>query len=682
MAQPFGVGDVVGGRYRITHHVVTSADQDIVFQATDEVLDRDISILLASRANAKQVATSAKELATGERDSAVQVMDLGLAEDRTYLISNQVDPNLLLDLVVPDAAPYVEPFFTDSLGQEIFGQSRVMEPETYEDDLEYYARLHDGLNEDTGTEQPEEDGKPRRRRPAFLDKVSDSLNKRLGTDRDADRIRPASPGQQAEGPAAAASGVGAGVGAGAGGALGALTLQSDMELVEVSPAADGQESFEAATDPSEPFSSRADAAGAAAAAGVAAEGAAAAKASQDAPEGGTSEEQDGEVVEAMPSVPLDTVAAQATSSGSPATQPQEAEDELDDGEEVVDDPPEEPVAEYDQRPAPTPADAAGLSGDRESEALAGLKSLGSQERDGGRNALGATEDASSFTGVISAVPPQTRSAFPAASGAEKAAAEEPLTVAAGEAGAGADAGGLGESGAGGAGAGADFQDEKPTPRRWLGIISLAAIIAVIAVAAFFVLTDGEPDETAQEGSAEDEQSPEAEEPQDGEEGAQQGEEPAEEDTPVPAVAAVTRSVPDSADLGADNDADLSAIHDGDTATTWNPGSYGTASFGNFASTMYLVMELEESAPVSAVTVTQEGETSGGTFEVLVNDQPNTDGAETVGSGSFEWTETTVELDEGAEGQYVLIAIDELPQHTPPQVAGLPYTLNLAEISVE
>lgn len=681
MAQPFGVGDVVGGRYRITHHVVTSADQDIVFQATDEVLDRDVSILLASRANAKQVATSAKELATGERDSAVQVMDLGLADDRTYLISNQVDPNLLLDLVVPDAAPYVEPFFTDSLGQEIFGQSRVMEPETYEDDLEYYARLHDGLNEDTGTEQPEEeDGKPRRRRPAFLDKVSDSLNRRLGTDRDADRIRPASPGQQIAGAAAAD----AEAGAGAGGALGALTLQSDMELVEVSPEADSQESFEAATDPTAPFSARSGASGGAAAEGAAAGGAAAAEAGQNAPEEDTPEEQDGEVVEAMPSVPLDTVAAQAASSDSPATQPQEAEDDLDDGEEVVDDPPEEPVAEYDQRPAPAPADAAGLSGDRESEALAGLKALGSQERDGSRRSPGATEGASSFTGVISAVPPQTRSAFPAASAAENAAAEEPLTVgAADDAGTGAEAGGPGEAGAGGAGsAGADFQDEKPTPRRWLGIISLAAIIAVIAVAAFFVLTGGEPDETAQEGPAEDEQSPEAEESQDDEEGAQQDEEQAEEDAPTPTVAEVTRSVPDSTGLGADNDANLSAIHDGDTATTWNPGSYGTASFGNFASTMYLIMELEESAPVSAVTVTQEGETSGGTFEVLINDQPNTDGAETVGSGSFEWTETTVELDEGAEGQYVLIAIDELPQHTPPQVAGLPYTLNLAEISVE
>ncbi|WP_219994912.1 hypothetical protein, partial [Proteus mirabilis] len=112
-------------------HVVTSADQDIVFQATDQVLGREVSVLLASRSNAKQVATSAKELATDERHSEVEVLDLGLAEDRTFLISTLVDPNDLLDLVVPDTAPFVEPYYTDSLGSELFGRSREMQPQTY-----------------------------------------------------------------------------------------------------------------------------------------------------------------------------------------------------------------------------------------------------------------------------------------------------------------------------------------------------------------------------------------------------------------------------------------------------------------------------------------------------------------------------------------------------------------------
>src|SRR5699024_5753525 len=161
-----GVGEVVGGRYRVTHHVVTSADQDIIFQAVDQVRDREVSVLLASRANAKQVATSAKELATGERASEVQVLDLGLSAERTYLISSVVNPNHLLDLVIPDSAPCVEPYFTDSLGSELFGQSREMQPQTYDDDAEYYARLQEDLasSSEPGRRLP---GLPRRR-PSFL----------------------------------------------------------------------------------------------------------------------------------------------------------------------------------------------------------------------------------------------------------------------------------------------------------------------------------------------------------------------------------------------------------------------------------------------------------------------------------------------------------------------------------
>ena len=39
MPQPIAVGAVLGGRYRITQHVVTSADQDMVFLGTDQVLN-------------------------------------------------------------------------------------------------------------------------------------------------------------------------------------------------------------------------------------------------------------------------------------------------------------------------------------------------------------------------------------------------------------------------------------------------------------------------------------------------------------------------------------------------------------------------------------------------------------------------------------------------------------------
>lgn len=136
MPQPVDVGSILGGRYKVTGHVTTSADDDLVLDGVDQVLNRDVSILVAGQDNADQVATSAREIATGERPGNVQVLDLGLADNRTYLITNQTSAADLLDLVVAANPPYVEPFYTDTLGTEIFGQPRSTEPEGYDDRYE------------------------------------------------------------------------------------------------------------------------------------------------------------------------------------------------------------------------------------------------------------------------------------------------------------------------------------------------------------------------------------------------------------------------------------------------------------------------------------------------------------------------------------------------------------------
>ncbi|GAB3849572.1 hypothetical protein [Nesterenkonia populi] len=315
MAKPFGVRDVVGGRYRITHHVVTSADQDIVFQATDEALGREVSVLLASRSNAKQVATSARELAAGERDSEVEVLDLGLAEDRTYLISTLVDPNQLLDLVVPDAAPFVEPYFTDSLGSEIFGQSREMQPQTYDDDAEYYARLHESPNAPApgwakkrlrrGEGRQGREHSPRRR-PSFLDK--------------------AGPAPTAPEAAAAEKAF-----------VPELGLLSDLDEVEAPAEKDTDETLEAAFRPQN----------------VGAAETSALTSSNDA-EGDDSrdEEAAGTFVEDAPSQ-----AMTALPSASPAADASLRVDELvAEGEEVIDNPPEKPDPGYSRTAAPTGLD--------------------------------------------------------------------------------------------------------------------------------------------------------------------------------------------------------------------------------------------------------------------------------------------------------------------------------------
>jgi hypothetical protein len=132
VSHPIDVGSVLGGRYKVTANVLTSHDQDLVLDGVDQVLNRPVSILVAGPGNAEQVAQSAREVATGERPGNVQILDLGVSDAATYLITNHTSAADLLDLVVATNPPYVEPFFTDTLGSEIFGQPRSREPETYD----------------------------------------------------------------------------------------------------------------------------------------------------------------------------------------------------------------------------------------------------------------------------------------------------------------------------------------------------------------------------------------------------------------------------------------------------------------------------------------------------------------------------------------------------------------------
>ncbi|MGX1163200.1 hypothetical protein FBY31_2751 [Arthrobacter sp. SLBN-100] len=136
MSNPIDVGSVLGGRYKVTATVLASHDHDLVLDGVDQVLNRPVSILVAGPDNTEQVAQSAREVATGERPGTVQVLDLGVTAAATYLITNHTSAADLLDLVVASNPPYVEPFFTDTLGSEIFGQPRSHEPEPYDDDDE------------------------------------------------------------------------------------------------------------------------------------------------------------------------------------------------------------------------------------------------------------------------------------------------------------------------------------------------------------------------------------------------------------------------------------------------------------------------------------------------------------------------------------------------------------------
>ncbi|WP_125613071.1 ABC transporter substrate-binding protein [Specibacter cremeus] len=132
MTQPIAVGSVLGGRYKVVAHVLDSVEDDVILDGMDEVLNRPVSILVAAAANSDNLTQSAREVATGERDANVSILDLGRTEDSTYLIANRTAPAELLDLVIAtepyEPPPYEEPFFTDTLGTEIFGSARDASP--------------------------------------------------------------------------------------------------------------------------------------------------------------------------------------------------------------------------------------------------------------------------------------------------------------------------------------------------------------------------------------------------------------------------------------------------------------------------------------------------------------------------------------------------------------------------
>ena len=203
MSNPIDVGSVLGGRYKVTATVLASHDHDLVLDGVDQVLNRPVSILVAGPENTEQVAQSAREVATGERPGTVQVLDLGVTEDATYLITNHTSAADLLDLAVTPNPPYVEPFFTDTLGSEIFGQPRSHEPEPYDEEDHVDAGYINYADTHPSQVDPYRSAPAVPPRPAARPAAQ----------------QPAAPGRT--GAAGAGAGFGSGVGAAAAGAAGA-----------------------------------------------------------------------------------------------------------------------------------------------------------------------------------------------------------------------------------------------------------------------------------------------------------------------------------------------------------------------------------------------------------------------------------------------------------------------------
>ncbi|GAA1126716.1 hypothetical protein GCM10009670_18200 [Citricoccus alkalitolerans] len=621
---------VLGGRYLVTGHVLTSADQDMVLEGRDQVLNRDVSILVASSSHASQVAASARELATGERQGTIQVLDLGLSEGRTYLIAGgNPAPEDLLDMT-REQQVYVEPFYTDTLGSEIFGEARTYEPQVYEDDEEYYEELDDGY---TGPETET-------RRPKFLRGISDRLSQRLGSD---DAAKDAVDGRTAAGA------VGAGAAADPAATRNvqehddgarhehdpyrsAVLRTDETPLPETVSDAD----WTGAHDEVTVTDSAADRNAAATSASPVVESPSdegSDEPSRDASDLGPSEdtgEVTGETLTAA-------VASPAIGRHSPK-------------------PGRDPHRRGAERPKVTLWDDGPYEPSRDDQAGAADQPHSDERR--GAGVLGA--------GVVGA-------GLAAGAG----------SVGAGGGSRGGSAGGPGHHPDVDHGDDYDYpefddyeehdEDDKPRGARWLvgGILVLLLILG--SVFAFNILDNNRNPEAGGGDSSTPGSSP-----------AESSQQPTQDSQlPEPAIVSATRVVPDDNGLSAETDSTLPNAIDGNPATAWQTYTFAQPAFGGYASNMALVIELEEPSAVSQVDITQNNG-SGGSFSVLLSDTPEIDDARQIAEGSLTGPEVSVPIpaEDGstAEAQYVIINFTELPELSN-ATSNRPYGLRIAEVEV-
>lgn len=120
MTQAIQLGSVLGGRYKVTGQIITTAAQDQVLDGKDQVLERKVSILVASPDHSDLLIENARDVATGSRSGSLQVLDLGQSDEVTYLITSHAHANDLLDLLLTDHQDNTSSD-NEELGGQIFG---------------------------------------------------------------------------------------------------------------------------------------------------------------------------------------------------------------------------------------------------------------------------------------------------------------------------------------------------------------------------------------------------------------------------------------------------------------------------------------------------------------------------------------------------------------------------------
>lgn len=99
--------------------------------------------------------------------------------------------------------------------------------------------------------------------------------------------------------------------------------------------------------------------------------------------------------------------------------------------------------------------------------------------------------------------------------------------------------------------------------------------------------------------------------------------------------------------------------DGDPSTLWNSSTYTTADFGGLKPGLGMLIDLGDPSQVSGATLTMPG--SGGTFELRSADNPAYEGSEVVATGEISGGTVEVELDEPVQTPYLVIWFTRLPE---------------------
>lgn len=624
MSQPIALGAVLGGRYKVTASLLSTAEDDHVLQGEDQILRRRVSILVPSPAHESLLVDNARSLAAGAGHSGFQVLDMGQTEDSTYLVTSYAPAADLLDALLvedDDADDY-------SLSDDIFGDSRSAASTAY-----IYEEPDPTQPQDTVSRDPESSARPAVTRwdASDYDDYDDapaapSVRNKLGFAR---KVRPDAVRSTMYDRAATR------------GAAAGATAATSAEGID--PTYDGDNRYESYErtegkpgrldeQPSAPRSARDD----------------------DAAHDGTAA--------------LRTV---APASGAAAGHISASDD---DAASLPDTAPGDDAAALDDPAAPARTAAGG------SDAAASAESVGTANAAGGgmMNAAATTAAAGGIAGAAAASSANAPAGHSPA-GTDTAAARtedgtrEPAAgAAAGTAYAAEREHAADPAGAGGARSGSTERSRKG-PLRWL-LLLLLIIALIAAIVLGFRGLGALTGQFGQGGAPQENAAPS------GPAGS-----PAASNTPNPAatpqIGTVTRVTQDP-NFMADTDATLGQATDGNPETSWLSYGFSNPQFGNLVQYVGLAAQLQDPAPVRELTIQQDGGT-GGQFTVYVSDSPSLDGAQQVGTGSFTGPQVSVPLSEAAQNdphRYVLVVWNELPRLNNP-IGGYPYGLRISELSV-